>query len=153
MNVNVYLGMLHKAESTLAESFRQVADGHGAEPDIHFLCHTLADQCEEHTRALKPMVEKYGEDSGDDEPERLHADGLSSTRKGPVGLLRDLQDLYLMASLVDITWAVIKQVGSALHDQDLLDVVAQCDGQTEVQLRWLRTRMNQAAPQALIVAR
>lgn len=153
MNLNIYLGMLHKAETTLAESFRQVGDGHGAEPDVHFLCHTLARQCEEHSRLLHPVVQRYGEDLSDSEPERLHAEGLSSTREGPVGLLRDLQDLYLLASLVDVTWTMVKQAGSALRDRELLEVVSKCDGETAVQLRWLQTRMKQAAPQALVAAR
>jgi len=30
--------------------------------------------------------------------------------------------------------------------------VASCEGETELQLAWLRTRMKQAAPQALVVA-
>jgi hypothetical protein len=153
MNLSIYLGMLHKAETTLAESFVQVADGHGTEPDVHFLCHTLAKQCEEHTRRLQPIVDRYGEDDSDDEPERLHAEGLSSTRQGPVGLLRDLQDLYLLASLVDVSWTMVKQAASALRDRELLDVISKCEGETSVQLRWLQTRMKQAAPQALIVAR
>jgi hypothetical protein len=153
MNLNIYLGMLHQAETTLAESFRQVAEGHGAEPDVHFLCHTLAQQCEEHSRLLLPVVERYGEDLSDNEPERLHAEGLTTPRQGPVGLLRDLQDLYVLASLVDVTWAMVKQAGSALRDRDLLAVVSQCEGQTAVQLRWLQTRMKQAAPQALVAAR
>ena len=143
MNLKIYLGMLRKAEQTLAESFRQVAAGHAAEPDVHFLCHTLATQCEEHSRLLLPVVQRYGEDRSDNEPERIHA----------VGLLRDLQDLYLLASLVDVTWAMVKQAGSALRDRELLDVVSRCDGETAVQLRWLQTRMKQAAPQALVVAR
>ena len=153
MNLSIYLGMLHKAETTLAESFRQVAAGHGTEPDVHFLCHTLAQQCDEHSRLLLPLVQRYGEDLSDNEPERLHAEGLSSTREGPVGLLRDLQDLYLLASLVDVTWTMVEQAGSALRDRDLLAVVSQCDGETSVQLRWLQTRMKQAAPQALVAAR
>jgi hypothetical protein len=153
MNLSIYLGMLHKAETTLAESFVQVADGHGTEPDVHFLCHTLAKQCEEHTRRLQPIVDRYGEDDSDDEPERLHAEGLSSTRQGPVGLLRDLQDLYLLASLVDVSWTMVKQAASALRDRELLDVISKCEGETSVQLRWLQTRMKQAAPQALVVAR
>lgn len=153
MNLNIYLGMLHQAETTLADSFRQVASGHGAEPDVHFLCHTLAQQCEEHSRLLLPAVQRYGEDLSDSEPERLHAEGLSTTRQGPVGLLRDLQDLYLLASLVDMTWTMVKQAGSALRDRELLDVVSRCDRETAVQLRWLQTRMKQAAPQALLVAR
>jgi hypothetical protein len=42
-----------------------------------------------------------------------------------VGLLRDLQDLYLLASFVDITWTMVKQAAAALRDQELLGLVAQ----------------------------
>ena len=153
MNLKIYLGMLHQAENTLAESFREVASGHGDEPDGFFLCQSLARQCDEHNRLLRPIVQRYGEEMGDNQPERLHAEGLPGTRSGPVGLLRDLQDLYLLASLVDVTWTLVKQAGSALRDSELLDVVSQCDGETKVQLRWLQTRMKQAAPQALVAAR
>lgn len=152
MNLNIYLGMLRQAEKTLADSFRQVAQGHGAEPDIHFLCHALAGQCDRHRELLEPIAQRYGEAASDNEPERLHAEGLSTTRSGPVGLLRDLQDLYLLASLVDITWTMVQQAGSALRDAELLAVVRQCDSETSIQLRWLQTRMKQAAPQALIAA-
>lgn len=48
---------------------------------------------------------------------RLGPKGLFAS--GPVGLLRELQDLYLPASFVDVTWTIIKQAGSALHDQEL----------------------------------
>ncbi|MUK03071.1 hypothetical protein GM708_14755 [Vibrio cholerae] len=152
MKLPVYLGLLHRSEGTLAESFRQVADGHGHEPDVHFICQSLAAQCDEHQNALAPIIERYGEVEDDDEPERLHAQGLSETRSGPVGLLRDLQDLYLLASLVDITWTMIKQAAQGLRDEELLSIVTDCDTQTSTQLRWLQTRMKQAAPQALIVA-
>ncbi len=152
MKLPVYLGLLHSSERALADSFRQVAGGHGHEPDVHFICETLAAQCDEHQRALASIIERYGEADDDDEPDRLHVDALSATRSGPVGLLRDLQDLYLLASLVDITWTMIKQAAQGLRDQELLDVVTDCDGQTSTQLAWLRTRMKQAAPQALILA-
>ncbi|MDG4809551.1 hypothetical protein O7634_22615 [Micromonospora sp. WMMD1120] len=38
------------------------------------------------------------------------------------------------------------------RDEDLLTVVRRCEGETALQLRWLRTRMKAAAPQALVVA-
>ncbi|MFC3300554.1 hypothetical protein FJV46_08670 [Arthrobacter agilis] len=152
MKLPVYLGLLHTSEGTLADSFRQVSEGHGDEPDIHFICQSLAAQCDQHQEALAPVIRRYGEVADDDEPERLHADGLEDTRTGPVGLLRDLQDLYLLASLVDITWTMIKQAAQGLRDEELLAVVTACDGQTSTQLKWLKTRMKQAAPQALLVA-
>ncbi|MGO4691795.1 hypothetical protein [Glaciibacter sp. 2TAF33] len=151
MNVDLYLGLLRNAERTLATSFRQVADGHGDEPDVYNLCHTLAEQCDDHVSQLHPIVERYGA-RPDSEPERFHADALTETRSGPVGLLRDLQDVFLLASLVDITWTVVKQAALALRDEELLAVVGSCEPETQVQLSWLKTRMKQAAPQALIVA-
>jgi hypothetical protein len=41
-----------------------------------------------------------------------------------------------------------------LDPKDLLfEVVQRCEGETAGQLEWLRSRMNEAAPQALVVAR
>jgi hypothetical protein len=149
----IYLALLHRAEVTLAASFRQVAEGHGHEPDVLFLCRTLARQCDQHVAALQPVVERYGEGDADDEPERLHADALTETRTGGVGLLRDLQDLYMLACFVEITWTMVKQAAQGLKDSELLQVVQRCDGETSTQVRWLRTRMKQAAPQALVAGR
>jgi hypothetical protein len=38
-----------------------------------------------------------------------------------------------------------------VRDTDLFAVVQRCEGETATQLKWLRTRMKEAAPQALIV--
>lgn len=148
MNLAVYLGLLHSSEQTLAESFRMVADGHPAEADVHHLCRRLAGQCERHVSALAPLTQEYGEEP-QHEPERLQAQGLASTRSGPVGLLRDLHDLYLLAAFVDLTWTLVGQAGRAARDSRLIEVVADCEDETAVQLAWLRTRLKQAAPQAL----
>lgn len=150
-NLAIYLGLLHTAEDTLASSFRQVGEGHQAEADVYHICRQLAGQCGRHVEALKPIVSRYGE-RRQSEPERLHAEGLSETRSGPVGLLRDLQDLYLLASLVDITWTMVGQAARGARDAELIDVAAARDQETSAQLSWLRTRMKQAAPQALLAA-
>jgi hypothetical protein len=151
MNIAVYLGLLHAAEATLATSFRNVAEGHAAETDVHHLCNQLAGQCDQHVEALRLAVGRYGEDK-QSEPERLYAEGLSETRSGPVGLLRDLHDLYVLASFVDISWTMVGQAAQGAADRELLGIVSQCEHQTTTQMSWLRTRMKQAAPQALLVA-
>ena len=152
MNLPIYLTLLAESERALAESFRQVAAGHGDEPDVHALCQSLASQCDTHRAQLQPVIERYGSGDADNEPERLHADALRETRSGPLGLLRDLQDLYLLVSFTEITWTMVRQGGEALRDSELLAIVTQCAKQTDVQLQWLKTRMKQAAPQALIAA-
>lgn len=152
MKLPTYLGLLREAERVLAESFRQVAEGHGAEPDVHFLSRTLAEQSRTHYEALEPIVRRYGEARDEEEPERLHAEGLARTRSGPVGLLRDLQDVYMLASVVEITWKLVGQAAEALRDRELLELIAHCRKETTTQMDWLRTRMEQTAPQALIAA-
>jgi hypothetical protein len=82
----------------------------------------------------------------------LHSDLFAGTRTGGLGLLRDLHDLYLMASEVDISWTLVGQAAQGVRDKALFETVTSCDGETATQLRWLRTRMKQAAPQALLVA-
>ncbi len=151
MHLANYLGLVHRAERDLADALRQVADDHGDEPDIHHLCHTLAAQCAAHAERLKPFVERYGEEAPA-EPDRLRHDLFHGTRQGGLGLLRDLQDLYLLGSAVDISRTMIRQAAQGVRDEALLAAVGTCDGETATQLKWLRTRMKQAAPQALIVA-
>lgn len=87
-----YLGLLHQSELDLADGFRKVGDGHAAEADVYHVCHTLAKQCDAYAEALKPFVERYGEQR-DEEPERLYHDLFDEVRGGSFGLLRDLQDL------------------------------------------------------------
>lgn len=151
MHLAHYLGLIHRAERDLADAFRKVAEGHKQEPDVFYLCHTLAKQCDGHAEKLEPFVECYGEDAPE-EPDRLHSELFNGTRKGGLGLLRDLHNLYLMASECDISWTLIGQAVQGARDEELFEVVNGCDGETSTQLKWLKTRMKQAAPQALIVA-
>ncbi len=146
-----YLGLLHQSELDLAEGFRKVGDGHAADADVYHICHTLAKQCETHAEQLKPFVDRYGEQRSE-EPERLYHDFLEETRSGSFGLLRDLQDLYMMANFCDITWTMIGQAAQGAGDRELLETVNSLEDQTSTQIKWLKTRMKEAAPQTLLVA-
>jgi hypothetical protein len=151
MQLAHYLGLLHKAQVNLADAFREVADAHADEVDVFHLCRTLADQCDADARRLAPFADRYGEDPPA-EPDRLHSELFRGSRQGGLGLLRDLHDLYLMAAECDMAWTLVGQAAKGLRDEALLTVVKDCEQHTAVQLKWLRTRMKQAAPQALIVA-
>jgi hypothetical protein len=146
-----YLGLLHRAEENLAAAFREMAEGHAEEADVHHTCTKLAKRCDEHARRLAPFADRYGEEASD-EPDRLHSEIFSGTRSGGLGLLRDLQDLYLMAAECDIAWTLVGQAAQGLRDRELLEVVVGCEGETAIMLKWLRTRLKQTAPQALVVA-
>ncbi|TDD27727.1 hypothetical protein E1218_09370 [Kribbella turkmenica] len=152
MHLSTYLGLLHSAENSLAEAFGQVGRHHADEPDVEHLCQTLGEKAAGHVESLGPFLARYGEHR-EDEPDRLRAAEFSGTRSGGVGLLRDLQDLYALASFVDVTWTVVGQAAQGVPDADLLKTVQNCQTDTRTQLSWLQTRIKQAAPQALIVAK
>jgi hypothetical protein len=150
-HLTTYIGLADQSEKTLADSFQAVARGHDGEADVYHTCQMLAEWSDQHRRNLAPIIERYGEDDSVEEPERLHASGLVEVRSGPVGLLRDLQDLHVLASLVQTTWTVIAQGAQGLRDRELLEVATSSNAETSRQLTWLNTRMKEAAPQALIV--
>lgn len=151
MHLSSYLGLLEAGCATLAKSYRQVADGHADEADVRQICLQFAGQCDQQEQLLKPFTARYGSHP-EGEPERLHADGLSETRTGGLGLLRDLHDLYLLAAYLDLAWTLVGQAAKGARDQELIDTVGQCAEQTAGQQKWLTTRLKSAAPQALLVA-
>ena len=145
------VGVQNSSELDLANGFRVVADGHAEEPDVYHLCQTLAQQCEEHAEQLEPFVHRYGEEKPE-VPDRLYHELFDEVRQGSLGLLRDLQDLYVMAQFCDITWTMIGQAAQGARDRELFEVVETCEEQTATQVKWLKTRMKQAAPQVLLLA-
>jgi len=146
-----YLRLLHTAQENLAGGFRTVAHGHADEADIVRLCHKLAAQCDAHAEQLAGHADRYA-DAASDEPDALHSDIFRGPRSGALGLLRDLQDLYVMAAEVDVVWTLVGQAAQGARDEALFGVVTACEAETAIQLKWLRTRLKQAAPQALVVA-
>ena len=164
--VAVRLGMaleeLHEAEAALAEEFRAVGERHAAEHDVHHVCTTLARQCHAHAERLRPAAERYGEHLPEREPPEpgegllggLRRKGSELTgRQPPAGvlLLRDLRRLYLMARECEIDWEMVGQAAKAARDRELIGTVTECMEQTAVQAKWLKTRLKEAAPQALTV--
>jgi hypothetical protein len=57
-----------------------------------------------------------------------------------------------MAAECDMAWTVVGQAAQGVRDADLFATVERCEGETAAQLQWLRSRMKEAAPQALVVA-
>jgi hypothetical protein len=150
MQLAHYLGLLHRSQTQLAHALRAVAHGHADEHDVKATCEKLAAQCDRHAEQLRPHVDRYGQDA-DAEPERLHGEIFGGPRDGPLGLLRDLHDLYLMACECDIAWMVVGQAAQGARDAELLATVQKCEGETTMQIRWARGRMKEAAPQTLVV--
>jgi len=145
------VSLLHRAETDLAAAMRTVGAAHADEPDIYYTCARLAEQCDAHEAQLQPLQQQYAKQAPT-EPDRLYSDRFNGPRTGPIGLLRDLHDLYVMTAECDLCWTLVAQGAQGVRDDELLAVVRRCEAETSTQQSWLRTRLKQAAPQALVVA-
>ena len=149
-HLSTYVGLAHKAEQTLAHSLRQVASGHPEDPDTVTVCTALARLHDENVQKLQRVAERYGEEDVE-EPERLHAEALTQTREGGVGLLRDLQDLHMMCALLQSTWTILDQAARGERDKELHALVQDCTKQVERTSTWITTHLKSSSPQILLV--
>jgi hypothetical protein len=164
----VYVGPLlkriHGAETDLAEEYRKTGERHAVEHDVFHTSHTLAKQCIAHANSLQPFLERYeGRSPGpvDEEPgpwanvlaglRRKMAEAVGRRELPGLLLLRDLTNLYLAVAECDVLWVLAGQAAQVLRDTELLDVITRCDEQTKTQMKWLKTRLKEAAPQTLAV--
>ncbi|MGI2905225.1 hypothetical protein [Tolypothrix sp. VBCCA 56010] len=151
MHVGNYLGLVHHSEQQLSNALMMVASHHGDEPDITQTCKLLASWSRANIESLKPLIERYAEEKSD-EPERLTQVLFKEPRTGSLALLRNLHDLWLLANEVQLCWMVLLQAAKALRDKELEATCVSCSGQTKRQVAWLMSRIQQAAPQTLVVA-
>jgi hypothetical protein len=151
MHIGRYIDLVHRAEIDLAEALRKVAKAHGDEPDVLQTCQLLAQWSDKLAKQVEPFVAKYKPEK-DKEPDRLTQTLLKNPRKGGMALLRDLHDLYLVASEVLVCCTILKQGADGLRDEELMKVCEEVESQTARQQNWFMTRMKAAAPQTLIVS-
>jgi formylmethanofuran dehydrogenase subunit D len=145
-----YLGMAEDGEGRLAEAFDTVAERHGHEPDVNQMCRLLASWSRGNREALGPLIGRYGE-TGEGEPASIHRALFHGPRKGGLGLVRDLHDLWLLAQEVKLTYELLTQAALALRDEEMELILGEASSRTRRQSDWLRTRLDHAAPQVLTV--
>ena len=64
---------------------------------------------------------------------------------------RDLQELHARTDRVITICQAVRQAALVLDDRSLVRAVDACREQTQKQMDWLRTALDKASPQALIV--
>jgi hypothetical protein len=151
MHIGKYIALVHRTELDLVKAFKLVANTHGDEVDVYQTCMLLASWSQTLANDVEVFAKRYSEEK-DSEPDRLTQTLLKDTRKGGMALLRDLHDLYLIATEVQICCTILKQGATGLRDDDLVSMCEEIERQSKRQLSWLMTRMKSAAPQTLIVA-
>jgi ferredoxin-nitrate reductase len=145
-----YIGLLDESEKRLVKAFQQIRETHPDEPDIDALCRMFSEWSQEAKSLLRPFVEQYGKRS-EGEPERLDEALIVKRNQRGFDMLRDLHDLWLLVNESMMSLNVLEQAARALRDDGLLDTLKHMQERNERQLVWLKTRINQAAPQVLVV--
>jgi formylmethanofuran dehydrogenase subunit D len=145
-----YINLLDESEKRLVKGFEQMQQTHPDEPDVDAICKLFARWSKEAESMLKPFISEYGERQ-EGEPKRLAKALLVKRSQGGFAMLRDLHDLWLLVNESMMSLIVLEQAARALRDQGLLDTLKHMQDQNDRQLTWLKTRINQAAPQVLVV--
>ena len=145
-----HLRLLQSSERVLAKAFESVAHRHRDQPDVSEILTMLAGWSENHAEKLDGLLDRYP-GAPASSPVVLSAVLFKGSRKKSIGLLRDLQDLSLLAHAVHGNWTVIDQVAAATRDDDLKRLCDSYISETVRQMQWLDTRIKDVAPQALTV--
>jgi hypothetical protein len=66
-------------------------------------------------------------------------------------LLHDLRQLFLAASDCEIAWTIVGQCAKAARDEELEEIFIKSFDEVAAQLRWIKTKIKLAAPQAITV--
>ncbi|HZO98443.1 MAG TPA: hypothetical protein VFB42_13865 [Gaiellaceae bacterium] len=159
--VGAALEELHRAEEALADEYVQVGERLAAEHEVWYACRRFGEQCRLHADAIRPFAASHEQplppagiaDGGTTTAPFWHklAEALGRRPESGLLLLDSLRRLYLQAQEVSFHWIVAGQLAQATRDRELLAVVDELHRETLTQIKWLKTQVRQAAPQALVV--
>lgn len=150
MIVPRYLGSVRLGEEQLAEAYKVVSERHSQEYEIREMCLKFAEWSEGHVEGMQPLIDRYGIDL-DEDAARLRSGLFHGLRAGGADLLKDLQDLSVLASSTRTQWTILVQASGPLKDKQMETTGKEFGAQLDRQIAWLCTHIKSAAPQALIV--
>ncbi len=145
-----WIGTVLGAEENLAEGFLLVARRRQRDADIREGCRLLASWSAAEIRELEHFSGRFGleEQPGKN---RLRGALFHGLRPGAAGLMRDLQDLLLLATEVQSGWTALHLIAPELRDNDLRQAAELALDRTSRQMAWIRSHLKNTAPQALTV--
>jgi hypothetical protein len=160
--VGMALKELYRAEEELADEYVKVGERLAAEHELWYGCKRFAEQCHTHADAIRPFASAHEEDLppaddatvGETTTAALRhklSEALGRRPESGLLLLRSLRQLYLQAQEVSFHWIVAGQLAQATRDHELLAAVDELHRETLTQIKWLKTQVKQASPQALVV--
>jgi hypothetical protein len=160
--IGMALRELYQAEEELADEYVKVGERLAAEHDVWYDCKRFAEQCHLHADAIRPFASKHeqqlppADDNtvGETTTAALRhklSEALGRRPESGLLLLRSLRQLYLQAQEVSFHWIIAGQLAQATRDAELLALVDELHRETLTQIKWLKTQVKQASPQALVV--
>jgi hypothetical protein len=160
--IGMALRELYQAENELADEYVKVGERLAVEHDVWYACKRFAEQCHTHADAMRPFAAAHEEQLppadettvGETTTAALRhklAEALGRRPESGLLLLRSLRQLYLQAHEVSFHWMIAGQLAQATRDHELLALVDELHRETLTQIKWLKTQVKQASPQALIV--
>ena len=150
MHIARYIGLTLEAEQAWIDALALVARRHPDEPDIRDGLRLLSRWAQDHLLTLGSITNRLGL-LRSLSPSGLQKALFRGGRGDSLGLLRDLQDLFLMATQTRSCWTVLLHAARALKDIELEWAAEYCGGETVRALAWLDTRIHQTTPQAVTV--
>ena len=152
---------LYEAEEELADEYVKVGERLAADHEIWYGCKRFARQCHVHAETIRSFAARFEEDlppADDAEVGETTTAALRHKVSELLGrrpesgllLLRSLRQLYLQAQEVSFHWIVAGQIAQAVRDGELLAAVDELHRETLTQIKWLKSQVKVASPQALV---
>jgi hypothetical protein len=159
--IGLALKELYRAEEDLADEYVKVGERLAVEHEVYYACKRFAQQCHLHAETLRAYADRYDEqlppaddaEVGETTTAALRhkvAELLGRRPESGLLLLRSLRQLYLQAQEVSFHWIVAGQIAQATRDPKLLSVVDRLHRETLTQIKWLKSQVKEASPQALV---
>lgn len=144
------LGLLQQAHADFANACRSVMATHFEESEIQQGLARLAEFSEDAVQQFRPHGERYQTHEAK-QPSKLRETLFPEARPGAFGLLRDLQNLVLLATESDGAVTSLTKAAHELRDEALLRVCGHVKEQTKRQLAWLLTQVKHRSAHTLVV--
>jgi hypothetical protein len=160
--IGMALKELYRAEEELADEYVKVGERLAAEHDVWYDCRQFAEQCHRHAEAILPFADRHEQQLPPPDDDTVGETSTAALRhklsellgrrpESGLLLLRSLRQLYLQAQEVSFLWIIAGQLAQATRDQELLTLVDDLHRETLTQIKWLKTQVKEASPQALVV--
>lgn len=160
--IGMALRDLYRAEEELADEYVKVGERLVVEQDVWYDCKRFAEQCHMHADAIRPFAARHEQELDPPDDDTVGETTTAALRhklsellgrrpESGLLLLASLRQLYVQAQEVSFHWIVAGQLAQATRDQELLTLVDELHRETLTQIKWLKTQVKLASPQALVV--